>query len=165
MDRRQFLGRVTVLLSAGIGFLVGLPIIGYLLAPLVARAEEAYVAVGKLTDFSVGRTTLVKFEDPSPLAWAGQTAATALWVRRIAVEGAGAFQVFNVNCSHLGCPVDWKPDARLFLCPCHGGVYYEDGRVAAGPPPRALFERAWRIEGGSLLVRAERLPTPGRPGA
>jgi hypothetical protein len=26
------------------------------------------------------------------------------------------------------------------MCPCHGGVYYEDGSYASGPPPRGLYE-------------------------
>src|SRR3712207_8271662 len=41
-------------------------------------------------------------------------------------------KAFAVNCTHLGCPVRWIQDASLFLCPCHGGVFYSDGRVAGG---------------------------------
>ena len=158
MDRRRFLSRVTVGLSGAIAGLVGLPIVGYLIAPLFEREQDTYVAVGDVSHFLAGTTTLVEFDDPSPLPWAGQTAKTALWVRGIS---GGSFQVFNVNCTHLGCPVNWRTEAKLFLCPCHGGVYYEDGSVAGGPPPRALFERAWRVEGGKLLVKTQRLPTPG----
>jgi len=69
------------------------------------------------------------------------------------------FQVFNVNCTHLGCPVNWQAGAKLFLCPCHGGVYYSDGTVAGGPPPRPLFEREWQVSGDRLLVRQQPLPT------
>ncbi|MHB8630870.1 MAG: QcrA and Rieske domain-containing protein [Candidatus Limnocylindria bacterium] len=158
MDRRRFLSRVTIGLAAAIAGLVGVPIVGYLIAPLFEREQDIYVSVGDLSRFPAGTTTLVQFDDPSPLAWAGQTAKTALWVRSIS---AGAFQVFNVNCTHLGCPVDWRPDAKLFLCPCHGGVYYQDGSVAGGPPPRPLFERQWRVEGTALTVKTQRLPTAG----
>jgi menaquinol-cytochrome c reductase iron-sulfur subunit len=158
MDRRRFLARVTIGLSAVIAGLVGVPIVGYLIAPLFEREQDTYVAVGDVTRFQAGTTTLVQFEDPSPLPWAGQTAKTALWVRSLA---ATTFQVFNVNCTHLGCPVDWRTGSKLFLCPCHGGVYYEDGTVAGGPPPRPLFEREWRVESGKLMVKTQRLPTPG----
>ena len=161
VDRRTFLGRVTIGASAAIAGLVGLPIIGYLFAPLFAPPPPTFVEVGKLDDFKQGETQLVHFKDPSPLAWAGQTAETALWVRRRALAD---FQVFNVNCTHLGCPVDWRASARLFFCPCHGGVYNEDGSVAGGPPPRALFEREWRVDGDRLLIREAALPTPGRAG-
>ena len=69
--------------------------------------------------------------------------------------------MFDVNCTHLGCPVDWRSDAHLFLCPCHGGVFYADGTVAGGPPPRPLSQREWRVDGGKLTVKTQRLPTPG----
>ena len=158
MDRRRFLSRVTLALSGAIAGLVGVPIVGYLIAPLFEREQDVYVPVGDVSRFQAGTTTLVQFDDPSPLAWAGQTAKTALWVRSIAAE---SFQVFNVNCTHLGCPVDWRTEAKLFLCPCHGGVYYEDGTVAGGPPSRPLFEREWRLSGGKLTVKTQRLPTAG----
>lgn len=158
MDRRRFLSRVTIGLSGAIAALVGVPIVGYLIAPLFEREQDTYVAVGDTSKFPPGTTTLVQFDDPSPLAWAGQTAKTALWVRSVAES---SFQVFNVNCTHLGCPVNWRSQARLFLCPCHGGVYYEDGTVAGGPPPRPLFEREWRVDAGKLMVKTQRLPTPG----
>jgi Rieske Fe-S protein len=70
----------------------------------------------------------------------------------------GKFQVFAVNCAHLGCPVKWFQQSRLFMCPCHGGVYYEDGSRASGPPPRGLFEYHAKIENGRLLIDAGRLP-------
>src|SRR5438034_1305821 len=82
--------------------------------------------------------------------------------RRRQESGPQMFQVFNVNCTHLGCPVNWQAEAKLFLCPCHGGVYYEDGTVAGGPPPRPLFERAWEVSGDRLLVRQQGLPTVKR---
>lgn len=158
MDRRRFLSRVTLGLSGAIAAIVGAPILGYLLAPLFAREAETYVAVGDVSRFQPGSTVLVEFEDPSPLAWAGQTAKTALWVRSIS---ATSFQVFNLNCTHLGCPVDWRASAKLFLCPCHGGVFYADGSVAGGPPSRPLFEREWRVAGGKLMVKSQKLPTAG----
>jgi menaquinol-cytochrome c reductase iron-sulfur subunit len=68
------------------------------------------------------------------------------------------FIAFSVNCAHLGCPVTWLQDARLFVCPCHGGVYYEDGRVAAGPPPQPLATYSVRINAGQVEVRTGPLP-------
>lgn len=159
MSRRRFLSRITVALTAAMSGIVGLPILGYLLAPLFRASPDELVAVGAITDFQVGETKLVSIRDPSPLAWAGQTADTALWVRRRDSGGPKMFQVFNVNCTHLGCPVNWQAGAKLFLCPCHGGVFYSDGTVAGGPPPRPLFEREWEVRGDRLLVRQQALPT------
>jgi quinol---cytochrome c reductase iron-sulfur subunit, bacillus type len=158
-SRRAFLTRLSLGLTAAMAALVGVPILGFLLAPLFRLSPNEFVEVAKVADFAVGVTRLVSVRDPSPLAWAGQTAETALWVRRREMSGPQMFQIFNVNCTHLGCPVNWQAEARIFLCPCHGGVYYADGTVAGGPPPRPLFEREWQVDGDTLLVRQAPLPT------
>src|SRR5215475_9529709 len=71
------------------------------------------------------------------------------------------FQVFAVNCAHLGCPVRWFPQSGLFMCPCHGGAYYRDGSRASGPPERGLFEYPYKVENGLVTIQAGELPTPG----
>jgi Rieske Fe-S protein len=71
------------------------------------------------------------------------------------------FQVFAVNCAHLGCPVRWFPQSGLFMCPCHGGVYYRDGSRASGPPERGLFTYPYRVDNGLITIQAGELPTPG----
>ena len=159
MDRRSFLSRLTIGLTGLMAVVVGAPIVGYLLGPLIKPPPSRPVDVGRLDDFPVGETKLVKFRDPSPLPWAGQVADTALWVRRRALEGPDAFQVFSVHCTHLGCPVNWRAGAGLFECPCHGGVFYADGSVAGGPPPRPLFQMRWRVSGDRLEVESAPLPT------
>lgn len=104
---------------------------------------------------AVGETVPVKFEDASVLAWAGVTGLTAAWLRRVSET---SFIAFSVNCAHLGCPVQWRPQAQLFLCPCHGGVYYADGTVAAGPPPRPLFQYPVRVHDGLVEIQAQPMP-------
>jgi menaquinol-cytochrome c reductase iron-sulfur subunit len=54
--------------------------------------------------------------------------------------------------------VRWMPGARLFLCPCHGGAYYEDGSVAAGPPQHPLTRYPARVEGDAVQVQADPVP-------
>ncbi len=107
--------------------------------------------VGEASSFKIGQTVQVTILDPSPLAWAGLAERTAVWLRR---ESEESFKAFAVNCTHLGCPVRWVPDASLFLCPCHGGVFYADGTVAGGPPPRPLVEYQVRMREGFIEVLA-----------
>jgi Rieske Fe-S protein len=73
------------------------------------------------------------------------------------------FLVLAVNCAHLGCPVEWFQESGLFMCPCHGGVYYANGERASGPPPRGLFHCVWRVRGGDLEVQAPHYPTLHNP--
>src|SRR5579884_3278628 len=145
VTRRRFLSRVSLALSAAAGAVVAVPIVAYLLSPLISPEPPEWIDVGGQDQFPVGSTQKVDFQDPSPLPWAGQTARTSLWLRR---NGETDFVAFAVNCTHLGCPVNWRPDANIFLCPCHGGVYYFDGRVAGGPPPRPLPRYAVRVQAG-----------------
>ena len=159
MDRRQFLSRVTVGLGGLAAGVLGLPVLGYLLAPLFVRAPDTPIDVGAVSDFARDAVKLIRFDDPGSLPWTGETARTAIWVRHLPEGGEPEFQVFAENCTHLGCPVEWRPESRLFMCPCHGGVFHEDGRVAAGPPTQPLFEREWEVKDGRLLVRGVLLPT------
>jgi Rieske Fe-S protein len=87
----------------------------------------------------------------------GKTVDTACWVRR--VEGE-EFHVCAVNCMHPGCPVRWFPQSGLFMCRCHGGVYYCDGSRAAAPE-RGLVEYPCKIENGMVTNDADQMPTPG----
>jgi menaquinol-cytochrome c reductase iron-sulfur subunit len=153
-ERRRFLARVCVGAGAGCAALV-VPAAGFVLSPLLKKPPVTWRTVGKLSDFKLGETTNVSLVDASPLPWAGITSNTAAWLRRI---GESEFVAFAVNCAHLGCPVRWMPGANLFMCPCHGGVYYEDGTVAAGPPPHGLHRYPARVEGEEVQVRAEAVP-------
>ena len=52
----------------------------------------------------------------------------------------------------------WEPGSQLFLCPCHGGVSYANGVVAAGPPPRPLQQYPVRVRNGQVEILATGVP-------
>jgi menaquinol-cytochrome c reductase iron-sulfur subunit len=150
ITRRRFLGKFSLAI-AGVGAaIVTLPLIGFIFAPLFRRDPAVWRTVGTVSDFKVGETSAVDFLDSSPLPWAGMTAKTAAWLRRTSDQD---FIAFAINCSHLGCPVRWQPSAGLFMCPCHGGVYYADGSVAAGPPPAPLARYPVRVQSGEVQIQ------------
>lgn len=153
--RRRFLARLSIGLGAAGAALVGVPVIGFLLAPLFRAIQRVWRDVGTVESFSRGRTVEVTFQDASTVPWSGVTGKTGAWLRR---QPDGQFVAFAVNCTHLGCPVRWIPDADLFMCPCHGGVYYSDGTVAAGPPPRPLIRYPVRVQNGQVQILSS--PTP-----
>ena len=39
-----------------------------------------------------------------------------------------------------------------------------DGARASGPPERGLFEYAYKVEQGKLMIQVGDMPTPGAPG-
>jgi len=161
LTRRFVLLKIGIALNAIAGVVLAVPIVGYLLSPArKKRMEEAlsWVELGELSKFPEGQTRMATFRNPSTRPWDGQTADIPCWVRRLQGQN---FQVFAVNCAHLGCPVRWFPQSNLFMCPCHGGAYYADGSRAAGPPPRGLYPYEYKVENDRLLIRAGMMPTLG----
>ncbi|MBO3463819.1 Rieske 2Fe-2S domain-containing protein [Aetokthonos hydrillicola Thurmond2011] len=57
------------------------------------------------------------------------------------------------TCTHKGCTVEWKGDAKKFQCPCHGAEYGADGKVLKGPANDPLKTYSAKIEGNSVLVQ------------
>jgi Rieske Fe-S protein len=140
---------------------LAVPIVGFLASSITRGRSNGYlswVPLGSVNDFPEGETRLATFQNPYVMPTDGKTVDTACWVRRIAGD---QFQVFAVNCAHLGCPVRWFQQSGLFMCPCHGGAYYRDGSRASGPPERGLFEYPNKVENGVVTIQAGELPTPG----
>lgn len=158
LSRRRFFARLSLALSGLTAAALAVPILGFIIAPLFHKPPSAWRRVGRVDAFKIGETVAVRFEDASPLPWAGVTSRTAAWLRR---ESEDEFIAFSINCSHLGCPVRWMADANLFLCPCHGGVYYKDGTVAAGPPPKPLTRYRVRLVEGNVELETRAVPISG----
>ena len=157
VSRRWLLLKVGALFNAVVGVAVAVPVVKYLLSPV--KPDDAYkswVSLGSVDTFPVGETRLTKFTNPVSREWDGETDRVACWVRRISPK---EFQVFAINCAHLGCPVRWFPQSQLFMCPCHGGAYYSDGSRASGPPERGLFTYDTKIVDGALQIDAGQMPT------
>ncbi len=155
LSRRKFFRSFSVVLGGITVAGLAAPAVGFIVSPLVKKEGETWRTVGRLKDFAVGKTVDVRYEDASPLPWAGVTARTAAWLRR---ESETEFVAFTIHCTHLGCPVRWIDSAQLFLCPCHGGVFYKDGTVAAGPPERPLPRYRVRVANDEVQILTAPLP-------
>jgi menaquinol-cytochrome c reductase iron-sulfur subunit len=161
LSRRALLMKIGILFNTLVAAILAVPIVRYLLSPISQGRKggyDAWLPLGNLEQFPSGQTRFATYRNPVVNPWDGDTGDIACWVRN--VDGKN-FQVFAINCAHLGCPVRWFPQSGLFLCPCHGGVYYQDGSRASGPPERGLFEYQYRTEAGKLLIKAGAMPTPG----
>lgn len=157
-SRRTFLFKLSLLLNGAVGAVLAVPLLGYVLGPAFGKSAKtgSWIEIGSLSKFPAGETTLVDFVSPEKSLGDGETAKLACWVRH---APDGQFQVFAINCAHLGCPVRWFAQSKLFLCPCHGGTYYENGDRASGPPLRGLFEYKHRFAGDRLMIHAGDMPT------
>jgi Rieske Fe-S protein len=162
MSRRAALVKLGVFLNGILGVFLAVPIVRYVLSPVTKQKRagyESWLSLGQLEQFPAGQTRLATYRNPVVNAWDGETDDIACWVRNVDDRN---FQVFAINCAHLGCPVRWFPQSSLFMCPCHGGAYYQDGSRASGPPERGLFTYRYKLEDGQLFIKASEMPTPGR---
>jgi Rieske Fe-S protein len=157
VTRRTLLMKIGIAMNAVVGIAIATPVIGYLFSPVKRKgAYNQWISLGSLNQFPEGQTRLAEFINPFKRAQDGDTAKTPCWVRRL---GGNKFQVFAINCAHLGCPVRWFPQSELFMCPCHGGVYYANGDRASGPPERGLFQYDYKVVSGELHINAGQMPT------
>ena len=157
-ERRRLLS-IIALGGAGTGALVvGIPVVGFIAAPPFRDTEHEWQPVGNVDEFEEGEVRLVEFVNAAPVAWSGPASRSASWLWR---RGPGDFVAYKVNCTHLGCPVRWEEDPQFFMCPCHGGVFFQDGEVAAGPPKQPLERYATRIRDGMVEVRTGPVPITG----
>src|SRR5690348_11822185 len=98
--RRTLFQWLTYAMGAVAAALAAVPLIGYLIGPLLRKREPEWVRLGPVTKFPPGETRLATFDNPIRQPWDGMTAMTGVYVRNL---GAGQFLVFAINCAHLGC--------------------------------------------------------------
>jgi Rieske Fe-S protein len=165
LSRRGMLMKLGIVFNGAVGTILAVPMVRYILSPVIRERKpgyESWLSLGALSQFPAGQTRLATYRNPVMTPADGETANIPCWVRNVDGE---KFQVFAINCAHLGCPVRWFPQSGLFMCPCHGGAYYSDGSRASGPPERGLFEYHYKVEQGKLLIDAGQMPTTGAPTA
>src|SRR6266704_4032927 len=159
LSRRQMFMKIATLFNGVVGVLLAIPIVRYLLSPVTRAGKsghESWLSLGSIDQFPSGETRLATYRNPVAQGSDGETADIPCWVRHV---DDSKFQVFAINCAHLGCPVRWFPQSGLFMCPCHGGAYYADGSRASGPPERGLFTYETKLIDGALQIDAGQMPT------
>jgi cytochrome b6-f complex iron-sulfur subunit len=115
--------------AAGLAYIAALayPIYRYLASP--EEMEMNAKAVSKVTlkdaqKLPLGSVLMFKFG-----------AAPAMLIH----HENGQWISMTAVCTHLGCTVQYEPQADRIHCACHGGVYNAyTGANVSGPPPRPL---------------------------
>jgi len=160
-SRRTFLAQVIGACVAFLGALLGIPAVGAAIGPALKREEAEWLSLGTTDVFREGIPKAVNLTVVSRDGWIESTTIKGVWVVR---QSGDEFMVFNGRCTHLGCAYSWQSEQRQFACPCHAGVFGVDGKVLAGPPPRALDTLPTRIGGNELQAQYQdfRLGTPDK---
>ena len=123
------------------------PVIRFLKPPAaVSGAIGQVVNVGAVSAFPAGQLT--------PVTVNGQPAVVA--------NVDGAFAVYSLICTHLGCVLAVQGDG--LHCPCHGSEFSATGAVVTGPAKLPLPPYDARVQDGSLLVGPVDLSKASYPG-
>jgi Rieske Fe-S protein len=133
--RRDFLDLAVGGSAAAFAVAMAYPVARY--AEPRARVDAGPVTVGKLEDFPLGGARTVLVHDRPVL---------------VLRAGDGQLRAFSAICAHLQCIVGYSPERNQIECPCHQGVYGNDGQRLAGPPPRGLDELLITVNDGSVIV-------------
>lgn len=147
--RRSFIRALLGVLGAAISGMLGVPLAGFYAIPVFRRQRFEWFEVGRMDGFKEGEIALSVLTPLKRPVWPEEPPKMAAYVWR---RGPRDFVVFHTHCTHVGCPINWSPQAGRFFSPCHGGVFDKEGRVLAGPPPRPLDRHEHRIENGVLFA-------------
>ncbi|WP_445635113.1 Cytochrome B6 [Nostoc sp. DSM 114161] len=136
MKRRDFINWV------GLGWIASsLPVaIAACSSQTNSSASADWQTVGTSADLDKTGQLLAKNSPAGPVLVVGTSKSQSL-------------TAVNPTCTHAGCTVGWKADAKKFVCPCHGSEYGADGKVQKGPAAEPLKTYAAKIEGSSVLVK------------
>ena len=146
ISRRDFIKLATAAVGTLIGAGIGIPVIGYLIDPaLKAGGAEAWIPLGPLENFEIGKPTLVNFTRTKVNGWERTANSYGVFVVRTSETEV---VVFSNICTHLGCRVNWNETVGGYVCPCHDAEFGPDGSIVRGPQPRPLD----RYEGDTLKV-------------
>lgn len=154
-DRRTILKVLTGAIGTGAAAAIGVPAIRAILAPLgkttVSGAGEfvAVCPVAAVSDDGPPLNVQIVIEAPKD-AWTKMPPTTvgAVFLQR----RQGKLIAYSTICPHLGCGIDYHDKDQTYGCPCHESVFQSDGKVAAGPSPRAMDELETRIVGDQIEV-------------
>jgi Rieske Fe-S protein len=134
VTRREFTRSLAVVSCAAFATTGGLALV----RGLGRKSDPPIRLVGDLRDLAVGGSKVFDYPEPG----------NPCLLVRIDAERVAAF---GQRCTHLGCPVVFRPEGRKLYCPCHEGFFdAEDGRVLSGPPPRPLPQLRLELRGNEI---------------
>lgn len=149
--RRSFLGGLLAAGTAGVGALLIIPVIRFVLHPVLAMTtEKSWSDVGKVDEFQSSTAPVQKVVQIEQLdGWRRTVSQKPVYVVK---DSTGQLAVLSAVCTHLGCTVPWIDKQNKFICPCHQAIFDPSGKLIGGPAPRGMDVLPMKIEQGVLKV-------------
>jgi cytochrome b6-f complex iron-sulfur subunit len=114
LSRRDFLNEM-ILGALGIAGLGGVALTYQFLSPKVLSELSTTFRAGNPDRYPVNSVTFLQ----------GQQ----IYI----VRTEAGFYAVSAVCTHLGCITQWKPEANMIVCPCHGSKFQPNGKKIEGP--------------------------------
>jgi menaquinol-cytochrome c reductase iron-sulfur subunit len=150
MSRREFVAIVTAATGTVMGVLVGLPAIGYLIAPARQKTTtDVWIPAGPVENYPVLEPTLFNFNRTKINGWETTVNSYGVYIVK---QVDGSCLALSNKCTHLSCRVNWTPDSEAYICPCHNAYFTIDGAIIKGPQPRPLDQYETKIENDILFL-------------
>jgi menaquinol-cytochrome c reductase iron-sulfur subunit len=148
MNRRTAAGLVVIGGSALVAAGVGVPAMIAGISPAFVPRRERWRRIGKLSEFPVGKVSRSAVQVDRE-EWPHQVGEKTVFVWR---RSETDLVVFSRSCTDLGCPLDYEPGSGCYLCPCHGGIFSQEGQPLAGPPKTPMHRYTHRMLAAALEI-------------
>lgn len=112
-------------------------VFSFLKSPRVGSAIDRIVPAASFSDLGVGEGRLVRH------------GSRPLYVVKVSEQEVVAL---SAVCTHRQCVLDWSRERKVFVCPCHAGVFDASGQVASGLPRRRLEQYRTSVRGDEILI-------------
>ncbi|MFA7382551.1 MAG: ubiquinol-cytochrome c reductase iron-sulfur subunit [Desulfurivibrionaceae bacterium] len=147
--RRRFLVRLTQAMLGLLALFFGALSLAFLLPRKAKKMEPLLVEVFKEEELPGQGVKRVDLLVPAAV---GQRPVSH---RVFVVKKQARLFALSARCTHLGCLVEWSRHRQRFVCPCHGGMYDDEGRVAQGPPPTPLVRLPVFVRDGRVYLELD----------
>src|SRR5574340_1164856 len=135
VTRRNFMVKAIIGIGAFISAAVAVPLAGFGILPVLQKRDPGWSDAGTAADLDLNEPQERRFFQTVKAGWKEERVERTVWLVRRSAERVTAF---SPNCPHLGCGYRWFSQDKQFKCPCHASLFDIDGKVLAGPAPRAL---------------------------
>ena len=143
VTRREFVKiGVSGSLAAGIAPAFAAP------APQEKPREYPVVTVVQLDALKVDSPVAFTYPDEN-------SPAVLVRLRGAAIGGIGpgdTIVAYSILCTHKGCPVSYRPERKMMICPCHWSSFdpAKAGQMVIGQGSQALPQIKLRLQGGTI---------------
>lgn len=124
--------------------------------PAVAATPAASAKPAAFPVKDIAQLAALKLDVPVAFAYPDENSpAVLLRLKQPAAGGVGpgnAIVAYSVLCTHKGCPVSYRAERKLLICPCHWSSFdpAKAGQMVIGQGSQSLPQIALRLQGDTI---------------